>query len=121
MPLFPPELRRLYRSDENVGIGESLSLIRFLQYSAIFSELPRAPLAARRLHRGLARGPTGLSRSGSPGRMRSSTASGSANELRKLPTTTRRKHEDESIPPAIQAFVDTCSDNRAHPGGSEHV
>lgn len=63
--------------------------------------------------------------------MRTSTASGLANELRKLKTTTRRKYElstttrrkyeDETFPPAIHAFVDACSGNRAHPGGSEHV
>jgi hypothetical protein len=95
-------------------------VIELNSFYAIFSQVPCAQLAARRLHRGLAGGPIGLSRSGSPCRMRTSTASGSANELRKLPTT-RRKHEDETIPLAIQAFVDTCSDNRAHPGGSEHV
>ena len=31
------------------------------------------------------------------------------------------KYEDETFPPAIPAFVDACSGNRAHPGGSEHV
>ncbi len=43
MPLFPLDLRRLYRSDENVGIGESLRLIRFLQYSANYRALHWLP------------------------------------------------------------------------------
>ncbi len=34
---------------------------------------------------------------------------------------TRRKYEDETFPPEIPAFMDACSGNRAHPGGSEHV
>jgi len=32
-----------------------------------------------------------------------------------------KKHEDETFPLAIPAFMDACSGNRAHPGGSEHV
>ena len=42
--------------------------------------------------------------------MRTSSASGLANELRKLPTT-RRKHEDETFLPPDPAFVDACSGN----------
>jgi hypothetical protein len=38
--------------------------------------------------------------------MWTSTASGLANELRKLQTTTKRKYDDETFPTTIHAFVD---------------